>query len=262
MRLLDWMIMRVELLHCTPLEVCSGAVRTCWASQEKSDTKEDFWLCPECNWESDTGALTPLDNLGQISCPECNDADVSHIRSRVGEADKELIDRVGNKFKHKSVLEHLSYNFFIHGISRALLQELARHRTAKISVKSSRYTLKELKKEDEFWDFNDSSDYKRAEKFVRFTSNIDVNRSIFKSLESLRLLIKKGISNDIAKYAMPESYKTEATWTMDARNLQSFLSLRSDKAALWEIRELAHAIFNQIPLEHRYLFTDYIKEGN
>ena len=67
-----------------------------------------------------------------------------------GEKDKELIDRVGNKFKHASTLEHLTYTFYIEGISRALLQELARHRMASLSVKSTRYTLKELKKRAPF----------------------------------------------------------------------------------------------------------------
>ena len=73
-----------------------------------------------------------------------------------GEKDKALIDRVGNKYKHSSTLEHLVYTFYIKGISRALLQELARHRVASLSVKSTRYTLKELKntkpfKETWFW---------------------------------------------------------------------------------------------------------------
>jgi hypothetical protein len=54
-------------------------------------------------------------------------------------------DRVGNKYRHASILEHVTYNFSIEGISRACLQELARHRMASLSVKSTRYTLKELK---------------------------------------------------------------------------------------------------------------------
>ncbi|MFU8837906.1 MAG: FAD-dependent thymidylate synthase, partial [Thiohalomonadaceae bacterium] len=66
-----------------------------------------------------------------------------------GEKDRELIDKVGNKFKHASTLEHLVYTFYIEGISRALLQELARHRIASLSVKSTRYTLKELKEIDD-----------------------------------------------------------------------------------------------------------------
>jgi len=67
-----------------------------------------------------------------------------------GEKDKELIDRVGNRYKHSSTLEHLVYTFYIQGISRAVLQELARHRMASLSVKSTRYTLKELKEEETF----------------------------------------------------------------------------------------------------------------
>ena len=67
-----------------------------------------------------------------------------------GQKDKELIERVGNKMRHSSTLEHLFYNFYIKGISRACLQELARHRIASYSVKSTRYTLKELRGDGEF----------------------------------------------------------------------------------------------------------------
>ena len=56
--------MKVTLLHHTPLEVCSNAIRTCWNSFDNSDNG--------------------------------------------GEKDRALIDRVGNKFKHASTLEHLS----------------------------------------------------------------------------------------------------------------------------------------------------------
>jgi len=168
-----------------------------------------------------------------------------------GEKDRELIDRVGNKFKHASTLEHLVYTFYIQGISRALLQELARHRMASLSVKSTRYTLKELKEETPF----DPADLKRAEKYIVLTDNALVNEMGIKALENLRLLLTAGIANDKAKYALPECYKTELTWTLNARSLQNFLELRSDKAALWEIRQLALAVYNALPDEHRYLFS-------
>jgi thymidylate synthase (FAD) len=168
-----------------------------------------------------------------------------------GEKDRDLIDRVGNKFKHSSTLEHLVYTFFIQGVSRALLQELARHRVASLSVKSSRYTLKELKEEE----LIRANDYKRASKYIVMTDNDRVNSASIKALNHLIELLKEGISNDIVKYCMPESYKTELTWTINARSLQNFLSLRSDKSALWEIRELAHELYNKLPLEHQYLFS-------
>ncbi len=171
-----------------------------------------------------------------------------------GEKDKELIDRVGNKFKHASTLEHLFYTFYIQGISRALLQELARHRIASLSVKSTRYTLKELKTEEGFT----CKDKTRAEKYLVMTGVDLVDEMSIKALENLRLVLKEGISNDKAKYCLPESYKTELTWSINARSLQNFLTLRSDKSALWEIRELAYKVYKSIPDEHKYLFS--IKE--
>jgi thymidylate synthase (FAD) len=196
--------MKVQLLNYTPLQVCANAIRTCWQSFDKSDSTND--IC--------------------------------------GEADKALIDRVGNQFKHASTLEHLNYNFYISGISRACLQELARHRMASLSVKSTRYTLKELK-EDEVIEY---------EKFLVFTGIEQVDNASKSALDNLRSILQSGTGNDMAKYCLPESYKTELTWSINARSLQNFLHLRSSKAALWEIRELAKNIYNALPKEHKYLF--------
>jgi len=171
-----------------------------------------------------------------------------------GKRDRELIDRVGNKYRHSSTLEHLVYTFYIKGISRALLQELARHRIASLSVKSTRYTLKELKEIEPF----DLNDFKEAERFIVLTKNEDVNRASIMALNNLQALLKSGISNDIAKYALPESYKSELTWTINARSLQNFLELRSSKSALWEIRELAYSIYEALPNEHKYLFEPFL----
>ncbi|WP_104721217.1 FAD-dependent thymidylate synthase [Helicobacter mesocricetorum] len=206
----------------------------------------------------------------QITLLNCSDLSIcSHaIRTcwqsfekgdKGGEKDKELIYRVGNKFKHASTLEHLYYTFYIQDISRATLQELARHRIASLSVKSSRYTLKELKNEASFLPIN-SDNLKRAKKFLVFTPNDFVNEASVFALENLRNLLSQNISNDLAKFAMPESYKTELTWSINARSLQNFLALRSSKSALWEIRELALAIFDIIPQDHQFLFKDFIEE--
>lgn len=169
-----------------------------------------------------------------------------------GDIDKELIDRVGNKFKHASTLEHLNYTFYIQGISRACLQELARHRHASLSVKSTRYTLKELRSEAEFKE----NDFKRASKYLVLSQNALVDNASIKALENLRLILQNTISLDIAKYCLVESYKTELTWTINARALQNFLHLRSSKSALWEIQNLARALYEALPREHRFIYED------
>ncbi len=38
--------------------------------------------------------------------------------------DKALIDRVGNKFKHRSTMEHIKYNFFVEDMDIDLLVQL------------------------------------------------------------------------------------------------------------------------------------------
>ena len=169
-----------------------------------------------------------------------------------GEKDIELIDRVGNKFKHASTLEHLSYNFYLKGISRALLQELARHRMANLSVKSTRYTLKELKNEAEF----KKGDFENASRYLVLTGNETVDNASINALENLRQILQTPISLDIAKYCLPECYKTELSWSINARSLQNFLSLRTSKSALWEIRNLANLIYEALPDEHKFIFEN------
>jgi len=224
--------MQTVLMSHTDLYIAAAAIRTCWNSHDKSDSKT-----VDIDYATDDPADWHLNN-----------------KIIIGPKDCELIDRVGNKYKHASTLEHLVYIFYIQGISRACLQELARHRIASLSVKSTRYTLKELKKEEVFTD----KDFDRAEKYLVFTGDERVDIMSIKALENLRLVLNEGISNDKAKYCLPESYKTELTWTINARSLQNFLTLRSDKSALWEIQKLAKSLYNSLPQDHQYLFVDCI----
>lgn len=214
--------MKVSLLHHTPLWVCSTAIRKCWASEGRSDT-----------------------NMKLVKA-------TLHSDTLVGEKDKELIERIGNKNKHASTLEHLSYSFDIDGISRACLQELARHRHASLSVKSTRYTLKELKKEGKVTEDN-------FQKYL-VAGHYGVDLTNIGTLNYLIELLEEGNSNDIIKYLLPEAYKTSLVWTVNARALQNFLQLRTSKAALWEIRDLAYEVYNQLPEEHKYLFKEFIAD--
>lgn len=174
-----------------------------------------------------------------------------------GQKDKELIEKVGNKNRHGSTLEHLFYNFYIAGISRACLQELARHRIASLSVKSTRYTLKELRDESAF----SKTDKERAKKYLVLTGDEMVDNFSIMALENMRQILAAGTKIDIAKYALPESYKTELSWSINARSLQNFLALRTSPSALWEIRNLANAIYAALPDEHKYLFDDFVNKA-
>lgn len=223
--------MEVRLIDNTKLSTCVIAGRTAWQSFHRGG-----------NYDAPTDSIT--------------------------DTDKEFLDRVLNKHKHGSVAEHIVYSFAIDGISRACLQQLTRHRIGSFTVESTRYTLaKELKSEEPFTEYTDFDDqeylpsgYERACKYLVMTENEHVNRYSILALDNLRDLLVAGISNDIAKYALPEAYKVRLQWTINARSLQNFLQLRSSKDALWEIRLLAAHIYKALPSDHQYLFTPFMKD--
>lgn len=104
---------------------------------------------------------------------------------------------------------------------------------------------------------------KRAEKYLVWTDVLEVDFASVVALENLRLILLDGVANDKAKYCLPESYKTELTWTINARSLQNFIALRSSKSALWEIRDLANMILKlcQITI-NIYLKTASLKTNH
>ena len=192
-------------------------------------------------------------------------SDTSNSDDNIGVKDRQLIARVGNKLKHKSVLEQLVYWFDIDGISRACLQELARHRTARLTVKSSRYTLDEVKKAGDLFTYYTASwlwKWDIIEKFIVLTGDAEVDSASACALSSLQDALCSGISNDKAKYCLPEAFKTRLQFQLDGRNLQNFLELRTSKDALWEIQQLAKAIYEALPSEHKYLYSEYVANNS
>ena len=173
---------------------------------------------------------------------------------------KARINRVANVSKHASTIEHLYYNFDIDGISRACLQEVARHRIASYTVKSSRYTLQELKKDPYYKGPMTTDIISWASKYIVLTGIVDVDIASGQALEKLQNLIQKDFKNDVAKYCMPEAYKTSLVMSINARSLQNFLELRTSKHALKEIQDLAKALFEAVPEEHKFLFKEYIND--
>ena len=200
--------MTVELLWASPVNYISDGARTCYSSENKSDGG--------------------------------------------GAKDVALMNRLINVEHHGSVAEHIVFSFRVEGLSRAALQELARHRIQSLSVKSTRYTLhKELKKEVPFVS-GTSYDYKRANKYLVYTGDRQVDEASIDALERVRRLLnrseKGGKSvNDRVKYALPESFKTTLITTWNLRSFINFYKLRSDKAALWEMQDLAEKMLQALP---------------
>lgn len=158
---------------------------------------------------------------------------------------KNLIDQ-----GHESVIEHLVYAFEIRGVSRALLQELARHRHISMSVESTRWALKRIiennfNMEDLVWP-DGVPDYAKGK--VEFL------------LSTAKGLLERGFSNDVVKYLMPECLPTNLVLTVNLRELRHIYRLRTSKRALKEFRDLMKDILESLPPYHRELLTHGIGE--
>jgi thymidylate synthase (FAD) len=165
----------------------------------------------------------------------------------LGEKDLALIKKIIAS-KHESTLEHIVFTFKISNISRACLQELARHRIASYSVKSTRYTLKELKNAPD----------NELEKFLIDDIPLAVKLVATSSLKRIKTMLNTSNPDmDKIKYALPECYKTELVWTINARSLRNFLNLRISPKAHHEIRELARTILAMLSYQsYGILFED------
>jgi len=233
--------------------------------------------------------ITPFDIAVQSirTCWDSND------KSDGGAKDRELVHRVTCKFKHGSQLEHIVAHFHIEGVSRALLQEFARHRMASLSVKSTRYTLgKDLKNEEPFLVILNESDNdeeilkhftgemtfhqdvflfgkyraiaidnQRALKYIVKPENSSVWIDQVMQLEKLREVVveNNGKNNDVVKYLLPECYRLELHQSINFRSLQNLLQLRTDKSALREFQIVATRMYEAIPDEYKYLLDEFVK---
>ena len=149
------------------------------------------------------------------------------------------------KAGHESVLEHINLTYSIKGISRALLQELARHRHISLSVESTRHTLRKHL-ENEQW-MEHLLDGKRP-----------AQRDLLYDLVNLAKIFDE--DNDELKYYLPEFWPTNLVLTSNIRELRHILDLRTAPAALKEFRDLARAMYEAVPEQFKYLLKDCVHE--
>ena len=137
------------------------------------------------------------------------------------------------KSGHESVLEHSVLVLEIHGISRACLQELARHRHISLSVKSTRWALK--KHTDYYIPEKLKDDMKKF-----YCEYIEHNMGIVEN-------VRGSFGNDVAKYFAPEGITTSLVLTINLRELRHMYSIRTAPNALKEFQDLMHLIVRSLP---------------
>ena len=151
---------------------------------------------------------------------------------------------------HHSVIEHYSCTVkFI--CDRGISHELVRHRLASFSQESTRYanySKQRFGKEitvirPMFWSEN-SEEFKIWEKSMQNAENCYLE------------LISKGASAQEARSVLPNSLKTEVVVTCNIREWRHIFSLRCDKPAHPQMRQIMLPLLNEFTRRIPIIFDD------
>ena len=136
------------------------------------------------------------------------------------------------KGKHGSPFEHNMFTFFVEA-PIFVFREWHRHRIASINEMSGRYTVlpgkfyipgedrgvinKNTKMKPEFI----------QDETLRNLTEVVLKSNSMKSWEEYQRLLDAGIANEVARMVLPVNIYSQMYWTVNARSLMNFLSLRS-----------------------------------
>ncbi|HZK53130.1 MAG TPA: FAD-dependent thymidylate synthase [Desulfosporosinus sp.] len=142
---------------------------------------------------------------------------------------------------HLSPFEHVSFQFSIDGVSRALSHQLV---YASYSQRSQRYV------EEKGFDFVIPPSVKRSpEALGRF-------ESVMARLQEDYQELLKSVPAEDARYVLPNACTTSLMATFNARSLLNFFEHRTCLRAQWEIRALAEKMLGLVRVVAPNLFSE------
>jgi thymidylate synthase (FAD) len=177
-----------------------------------------------------------------------NDDGLTHSTVNILKEEDQGLIRFLMKNRHGTPFEHNAFRFHIKA-PLFVFREWQRHRIASYNEWSARYS--ELKPEfyyprKENWrtqvgkpgaySFEPVSDdvYWANEPLLKVTYDF--------SWQAYKKMLNDGVAKELARLVLPVAIYSEMYWTVNARSLMNFLSLRNDKNAMFEIREYAKVI--------------------
>jgi thymidylate synthase (FAD) len=168
-------------------------------------------------------------------------------RSEMGERDKGLI-RFLMRQRHGSPFEHNSFRFHIR-TPIFVAREWFRHRIGSFNEESARYH----QLEPDFYVPSvqavrtqvgkpGSYTFEPAEEVIAHETIAAMRRIYGQLYAEYQDLIDKGVAKELARAVLPFGIYTQFYWSLNARSLMNFLSLRNSIDAQYEIRTYAQAV--------------------
>jgi thymidylate synthase (FAD) len=166
---------------------------------------------------------------------------------------------------HGSVLEHASFTFVLHNVSRVMTHELVRHRPGSaFSQESLRFVrLDELPFWFPSWAHEDPELMKKATELLTAMESFQGWMAGHFGLDGdgVKMHEKKAKTSFMRRFA-PEGVATGIVWTANIRTLRHTIEARTDPGAEEEIRLVFGKIGELMKAEAPALFGDYqVQDG-
>lgn len=188
-------------------------------------------------------------------------ARVSYAGTSKGEEkDRKLITYL-LQHQHMTPFEHAIFKFHVK-CPIFVARQWFRHRIASYNEISYRYT--EVK--DEFyipsqWRAQDVKN-KQSSVTAPTLDHQELTRAcreiVAKSKETYEAMIRSGVAREMARMVLPVNIYTEFYFTVNARSLMNFLSLRADKHAQWEIQQYAEAMAEMFAAKMPWTYSAFL----
>jgi len=153
---------------------------------------------------------------------------------------------------HESVLEHSSMTVRFDGCSRGFTHELVRHRLASPTQESTRYVDYRLDEGKVAVVVPPGLD---AVGFDSFTRDLQA------ALDAYSRTRDRGMRSNSARQLLPIAIKSEIVVTANFREWRHIFSLRCDRPAHWEIREVMCRLLVELQSTLPGVFDDFVYGG-
>jgi len=232
-------------------------------------------MCAMNNIDSNTinisNGFVRLDNCMADDYSVVNSARVSFARNTEEEAEMSnaevglinflMRERHGTPFEHNAFRFHVKCPVFV-------AREWFRHRIGSFNEFSARYSevpnemfVPELSEVREQTGKPGAYQFKQMEMSNSMRTKDIITEANASAYEAYAEMLALGVAKELARTVLPMGMFTQFYWTVNARALMNFLSLRTDENAQLDIRKYAEAVESLFSKEMPITYKSWIANG-
>lgn len=206
---------------------------------------------------------TLADDLSVVNSARVSFAKSSEVLddSGIGLINFLMRERHGTPFEHNAFRFHIKCPIFV-------AREWFRHRIGSFNEFSARYS----EVPDEFYvpELNYVREQKGKPGSYSFSPVPEelanrvatlIHEANHEAHQLYLQMLKMGVAKELARSVLPVSMYTQFYWTVNARSLMNFLSLRTHETAQREIRDYANAVSELFSRKMPVTYDSWVKNG-